>query len=144
MHVKRHLGRARLQSHSSAEKIQWVQIAQDEGRVGDRRPRRSSAVAGRAGICAGALGSNMKEAAGIHPRDASATRADAPHVDRWKACDVAGELFTQPRFSRPGNATLADQADVIAGAAGVGDDRIFIGAFCGRIVPAGNWRHRGS
>ena len=75
----------------------------------------------------------MEEAGGVDPDDRAAAGADALHVDRGKAGHVAGEALAEPGLAGPRDAAVADQADVEARAAGVGDD----GVSGGRIAP---WR----
>ena len=88
-----------------------------------------------------ALGTHMQHAARIHPGNAASARADAAHVHRREAGHVAAQTLTEPGLAGPRDAAFAHQADVVARAAGVGDNG---GALLGirpSVEAARNRRH---
>ena len=79
--------------------------AEQEVRVGHRRPRPAPPVAGGPGIGAGALGADAQRAARVAPDDRAAARADGLQVDhrqpQRQPADLALRAARRPR--RPGS-----------------------------------------
>ena len=85
---------------------------------------------------------DMEHAAAVDRGDAAAAGADALDVDRGEAGHVALIERPDPGLARPRDGAAAHQADVVGGAAGVGDDGGMARRLGQRIVAAGHRRHR--
>ena len=66
--------------HLAAEEIVPVEIAEDDVRIGNRRLFAASHVTGRAGIGAGAHGSDVDQLAGVEPCDTAPSGAHGSHI----------------------------------------------------------------
>ena len=132
----------RIERDGAAQEEVGIDIAKGKRRVGYGRLGAALAVAGRARHGACAVRANVEHAARIDPGDGAAAGADAPHIDRGKPRHVAADARPEPGLPGPGDAPLADQRDVVAGAAGVGDDGHVLGAFGSGQVATRDGRHR--
>ena len=112
----------RVERDGAAQEEVGIDIAEGERGVGHGRLGAALAVAGRARHGPRAVRADMEHAARIDPGDGAAAGADAAHVDGRKPRHVAPNARPEPCLPGPGNPPLADQRDVVAGAAGVGDD----------------------
>ena len=118
--VHRHLCGASVEGDAAAEKIAGIEKAEDDVGVGHRRAVAAFAIAGRAGIGAGALGPDVQDSARIDRRDRAAAGAQRVDVEaRQRDLGHAHRLFAGER----GLAAL-EQRDVGAGAAHVEGDEV--------------------
>ena len=85
------LGRRALQPRAAAQEVGRVEQPQDQIGVGHGGRLAAAAVAGGAGLGAGAVRPDMQHAAGIDPGDRAAARADADDVERLQRHPLAGE-----------------------------------------------------
>src|SRR5262249_12433071 len=90
---------------------------------------------------ASALRANAQQSTVIQPRDGTAARANAAHVDGWKASHMTEEWRSKPGFRRPRDAPVANQADVIAGASSISYDHIGAGRIVASSMTRGDWRY---
>ncbi len=140
--LKRQARRLEVEPHRAAEEEGRVDPAEQQRAVGHRRRAAAGAVAGRPRRRARALRADVEQAARVDPGDRAAAGADALDVDRGKARHVAAEALAEPGLARPGDAALAHEADVVAGAAGIGDHRGVAAGILQRVVAPGDRRHR--
>ena len=89
--VDRGLGGRPVEAAPAAEKARGIEIAEHQIGVGDRRGGAAGAVAGRTGNGAGALRTDMQDAAGVDPGDRAAARADTGDVEAVQRDRVAGD-----------------------------------------------------
>src|SRR5690606_15928914 len=80
--LQRPLGLASIQAHLAAEESLGVHVPEHKVRIGDSRMLAATAVTGRAWIGACALRAYPQRAAGIHPSDRAAARADGMNVEQ--------------------------------------------------------------
>ena len=76
----------------AADELPGVQVAEHDERVGERRARPASPVAGGAGIGACALRADADDALRVDLDDAAAARSDLRHVDERELDGVAAAL----------------------------------------------------
>ena len=88
-----------VERHPPAEEVAGVEIAEQQVRVGHRRPGAALTVAGGSGLGAGAVGSDLQQAEVVHAGDRSAARADLHHVDHGRVHRKAAPL-PEPADSR--------------------------------------------
>ena len=100
------LGGRRVNGDFAAEEIARVEPSQYEVGIGDRGVRPASAIAGRPGIGPGTLRADPQDAAGVHPSDGPAARADFHEVDHGGADGIA-------RAARRPNARLRGRSDLV-------------------------------
>ena len=131
-----------IERDGAAQEEVGVDVAQRERGVGQGRLAAALTVAGGARHRARAVGADVQHAARIDPGDGAAAGANAAHVDGGEARHVAANAGAEPRLPGPGDPPLADQRDVIAGAARVGDDGHALVALGGSEGAAGDGRHR--
>ena len=67
--------------HFTAEEVIWVEVTQDQIGIGHRRFAAAKAVAGRSGVGAGAIWSDLEQAELVDARNAAAASADLDHLD---------------------------------------------------------------
>src|SRR5207245_2795647 len=115
--------------------------AENQGAVGNRRPRATDAVADRARRRSCTLRPDPQQAPGIDPGDRAAAGPNALHVDGWKPGHMPAKALTQPSFLGAGDAPLANQADVVARAASISNDGNVASGITACVVPAGDRGH---
>src|SRR5207237_2671988 len=109
-----------VEGDAAAEEVAGIEKAEDDVGVGHRRAIAALAVAGRAGIGAGALGPDVQDSARVDPRDRATARTQRVDVEaRQRDLGDAHRLFAGER----GLAALK-QRDVGAGAAHVEGDEV--------------------
>ena len=125
-------GRARgrlVQRHGAPEEGGRLEVAEERVRIGHRRKRAPSAVAGRAGLGARARGADLEQAELVHAGDAATPGADLQQVDhRNPQRNAASRLEPLgPRRleigAHPG-LVVVDQADLGGGAPHVEADDV--------------------
>ena len=70
------LGSAGVQPNGAAGELGWVQVAQDEVGVGDRRQHPAGVIAGWSGHRAGAARPDLQGATRVYPHDTSTAGAN--------------------------------------------------------------------
>jgi hypothetical protein len=111
--VDRGFGGRPVETTPAAEKACRIEIAQYQIGVGDRRGCAAATVASGAGDRAGALRTDMQDAARVDPGYRAATRANAGDVETVQGDRVPGD----PAAVDQGRLAADDQRDVGAGAA---------------------------
>ena len=96
-------------------------MAEYHPRVSDGSLCAAPGVAGGTRLRAGTLGSDLQDAAGIDPGDASAAGSDGRNIDGRNPDRVSADVLVFGAFDVP----VHDHADVGAGAAYINGDHIF-------------------
>ncbi len=116
--LERGARRGEIELLRTPEEIIRVEKAAHEVGIGDGRQRAAAAVAGRSGIGARALRSDIEEAAAVEPGDRAAAGRDRGHVER-RHVDLAARDGAFGGFERH---AAFDEGDVGGGAAHVEGD----------------------
>jgi hypothetical protein len=145
--VNRSFGRRSVETAPAAEKARRIEIAEHEIGVGNGRSGAAGAVAGGSRDGAGALRTDMQDAAGVDPGDRAAARPDTGDVEAVQRDRVPGDAAAGDE----GRVAADDQRDVGAGAAHVERDQTLFfheargmdaaGYAAGRARQHGSGRH---
>ena len=126
-------------------------MAQHDVDVRERGFLTAVPIAGRAGVCAGAVRSNRQPAGLVHPRDAAAAGSNLGQVDGWRAQQIAraagkacagADSAPQLKLRRNGWRTIQHHRRLGGGAAHVECQHSVQTAFSGQLrgrQHAGRW-----
>ena len=89
--------------------------------IGDGSLGAASCIAGRSGLCTGALGADLQDPAIIYPGDAAAACTDGGNINRRNPHGIAADVLILGAF----DVAVHDHADVSAGATDIDGDDIF-------------------
>ena len=118
--VHRALRGAEVEPRAAAEEVPGIEIAQDQVGVGHGGGRAALAVARRARLGARALGPDVQDAAGVHPGDRAAARAERDDVEARQR-----HLLARDRpVRREVRLAVLEERDVGAGPAHVEGDQV--------------------
>ena len=132
--VQRRLRRRRIELRAAAEEMRGIEIAEYQVGIGHRGFAAAAAVARGPGHRAGALRTDMQDAAGIDAADRTAAGAEADDVEAVQREAMAADAAAadQRRLA------IDDQADVGAGAAHVERDQVVAAQQLRGVAAAGD------
>src|SRR5262249_7747190 len=96
--------------------------------IGDGGQSSASAVTCGPWVGARTVWPDMQQSATVQPCNRSPARANASHVDRWKACQVTPEARTEPSFGCQRDSPIANQTLVVTGPSSVCNDDVRAGS----------------
>ena len=131
-----------MEAQAASEEEVRIEVAEDERGIRHRGVTAALAVAGGTGHRAGARRPHPEQPRLVDRGDAAAAGADDAHVDGGEAGHVAAVRRADPRLARPRDPRPADEAHVVARAAGIRHDG-GVGTPFGHGVRAARHRRHG-